>query len=188
MTPQTLRLARFHGIILGILSSAKLTETDHAWTKRTDYCWRGLGKAGVVRSQNHVQVVSSTEAPDVLSNDSEKPGKASETRTVLGKLHAAGKSPEITCENAGNPGKIAADTRNSVGDATGKALSAAEITCETAGKSVKGKSVKSEADSRVNSVEEATETDARSALPISKSSSKLTETDHALTKTTNYND
>ena len=88
-----------------------------------------------------------------------------EGRTALGKLHVAGKSPEITCENAGNPAKIAADTRNSVGDATGKALSAAEITCETAGKSVKGKSVKSEADSRVNSVEEATETDARSALP-----------------------
>ena len=142
----------------------------------------------MLRSQNHVQVVSSTEAPDVLSNDSEKPGKASETRTVLGKLHAAGKSPEITCENAGNPGKIAADTRNSVGDATGKALSAAEITCETAGKSAKGKSAKSEADSRVNSVEEATETDARSAFPIGKSSSKLTETDHAWTKRTDYND
>ena len=93
----------------------------------------------MVRSQNHVQVVCSTEAPDVLSNDSEKPGKASETRTVLGKLHAAGKSPEITCENAGNPGKIAADTRNSVGDATGKALSAGEIICETARISAKGK-------------------------------------------------
>ena len=146
-------------------SSSKLTETYHAWTKRTDYCWRGLGKAGVLRSQNHVQVVSSTEAPDVLSNDSEKPGKASETRTVLGKLHAAGKSPEITCENAGNPRKIAADTRNSVGDATGKALSAAEITCESARKSAKGKSMESKADSRVDSVEEATETDARSALP-----------------------
>ena len=145
--------------------------------------WRGLGKAGVVCSQNHVQVVSSTEAPDVLSNDSEKPGKASETRTVLGKLHAAGKSPEITCENAGNPRKIAADTRNSVGDATGKALSAAEIACETARKSAKGKSMESEADSRVDS-----ETDARSALPISKSSSKLTETDHAWTKRTDYND
>ena len=91
---------------------------------------------------------------------------------MLGKLQVAGKSPEITCENAGNPGKIAADTRNSVGDATGKALSAAEITCETAGKSV----------------EEATETDARSAFPIGKSSSKLTETDHAWTKRTDYND
>ena len=107
---------------------------------------------------------------------------------MLGKLHVAGKSPEITCENAGNPREIAADTRNSVGDATGKALSAAEIARETAGKSAKGKSVKNEADSRVNSVEEATETDATSALPISKSSSKLTETDHALTKRTDYND
>ena len=106
-----------------------------------------------------------------------------EGRTVLGKLHVAGKSPEITCENAGNPRKIAADTRNSVGDATGKALSAAEITCETARKSAKGKSMESEADSRVDS-----ETDARSALPISKSSSKLTETDHAWTKRTDYND
>ena len=75
-----------------------------------------------------------------------------------------------------------------MGDATGKALSAAEITCETAGKSAKGKSVKSEADSRVNSVEEATETDARSAHPIGKSSAKLTETDHAWTKRTDYND
>ena len=83
----------------------------------------------------------------------------------------------------GNPQKIAADTRNSVGDATGKALSAAEITCETARKSAKGKSMESEADSRVDS-----ETDARSALPISKSSSKLTETDHAWTKRTDYND
>ena len=122
------------------------------------------------------------------SNDSEKPGKASETRAVLGKLHAAGKSPEITCENAGNPGKIAADTRNSVGDATGKALSAAEITCETAGNSAKGKSMKSEADLRVNSVKEATETDARSAFAIGKSSFKLTETDHAWAKKTDYND
>ena len=112
----------------------------------------------MVRSQNHVQVVSSTEAPDVLSNDSEKPGKASERRTALRKLHAAGQSPEITCENAGNPEKIIADTRKSVGDVTGKASSAAEITCETARKSAKGKTVKSEADSRVDS-----ETDARSA-------------------------
>ena len=58
---------------------------------------------------------------------------------MLGKLHVAGKSPEITCENAGNPRKIAADTRNSVGDATGKALSAGEIICETARISAKGK-------------------------------------------------
>ena len=48
--------------------------------------------------------------------------------------------------------------------------------------------MKSEADSRVNSVKEATETDARSAFPIGKSSSKLTETDHAWTKRTDYND
>ena len=75
-----------------------------------------------------------------------------------------------------------------MGDATGKALSAAEITCESARKSAKGKSMESKADSRVDSVEEATETDARSALPISKSSSKLTETDHAWTKRTDYND